>query len=81
MLFRNSSGKGESRDGGKEGKKDWKGWEIDKGCSLWLPLFFVVVPVGTRFRRLVAAGHVRGGGGGIKVPQRDLLFSHKQACR
>lgn len=45
-------GKGESRDGGKEEKR----WEIDKGCSLWLPLFSVIVPVGRRFRRLVAAG-------------------------
>lgn len=57
MLFSNRSRKGERRDGGKE---DWKGWEIDKGCSLRLPLFFVAVSVGTRFRRLMAAGHVRG---------------------
>lgn len=70
MLFSNRSRKGERRDGGKE---EWRGRQIDKSRSLWLPLFFVSVE--TMFRRLVAAGHVRGG---IKVPQRDLLFPYKQ---
>ncbi|KAI4822841.1 hypothetical protein KUCAC02_008366, partial [Chaenocephalus aceratus] len=52
VLFSNRSRKGERRDGGKE---EWRGRQIDKSRSLWLPLFFVSVE--TMFRRLVAAGH------------------------
>ncbi|KAI9515248.1 hypothetical protein NQZ68_026990 [Dissostichus eleginoides] len=39
------------------GKEEWRGRQIDKSRSLWLPLFFVAVSVETMFRRLVAAGH------------------------
>lgn len=46
----------------KEGGRTRENGEINKGRSLWLPLFFVVAPVGTRFRGLVAAGHVKEGG-------------------
>ncbi|KAF3845927.1 hypothetical protein F7725_003005 [Dissostichus mawsoni] len=46
--------KGEMEGGGKE---EWRGRQIDKSRSLWLPLFFVAVSVETMFRRLVAAGH------------------------
>lgn len=46
----------------RKGERSRENGEINKGCSLWLPLFFAVAPVGTRFRRLVAAGHVKEGG-------------------
>lgn len=64
MRLGNSGGKGDSGDGEKEGRgeRTRENGEINKGRSLWLPLFFVVAPVGTRFRWLVAAGHVKEGG-------------------
>lgn len=52
--------KGEMERWRERGKEEWEGREIDKGCSLWLPLFFVAVPVEMSFRQLMAAGHVRG---------------------
>lgn len=36
-----------------------KGWQIDKGCSLCLPLLFVIVAVEMRFRRIGAGSHAR----------------------
>lgn len=63
---------GNGREGGR------KGWQIDKGRSLRLPLFFVCVPVGTRFRRLMAAGH--RGGVALKCRKGPLVENHGHLC-
>lgn len=60
VLFSNRSRKGERRDGGKEGKRNEKDGRSIKAALSGCLYSSSFVPGETRFRPLMAAGHVRG---------------------